>query len=142
MAKQELRTRQTNLTSPGASGQHVEQTYTVDDSFLPSPEELVAYQQINPDIVQLFIDASRKEQENRHSVEQQKISLLKEHSKNNHSINRLGMILAFSVIALGFAFSTLLIYMNKDIFGTIFAGATITSAAYIFLHHTKNKEQK
>ena len=139
MAKQEIKTRQTNVSTVDSSGRQVEQTFTVDDSFLPSPNELREYKEINPDIVKLLIESSRKEQEHRHTIDKQKMKEITRDSRSMHSINVLGMTFAFLIIFGGLLLSAYLIYLDKDIIGTIFAGATIVTAAGIFLNHSKNK---
>lgn len=48
MGKQELRQRETNVSTKEGVGKQLEQTFTVDDSALPSPHELEAYQRIDP----------------------------------------------------------------------------------------------
>lgn len=42
MGKQELRQRETNVATKEGVGKQLEQTFTVDDSALPSPQELEA----------------------------------------------------------------------------------------------------
>jgi len=137
MSKQELKTKQTNVSTVDSTGRQVEQILTFDDSFLPSPNELKEYKEINPDIVKLLIDASKKEQEHRHFIDKQKIKAINRDSSSLHSINVLGMIFAFLIIAGGLCLSAYLIQSNKDVIGTIFAGSTIVIAALTFLNHTK-----
>jgi len=139
MAKQELKTKQTNVTTFDANGHQVEQTFTVDDSFLPSPNELREYKEINPDIVNLLIDASKNEQQHRHYIDRQKIKAINKDSNSRHTINILGMTFAFLIIAGGLALSAYLIYLDKDVIGTVFAGSTIVVAAATFLNHVKKK---
>ena len=139
MSKQELKTKQTDVTTIGAKGQQVEQTITFDDSFLPSPNELREYREINPDIVKLLIEASKKEQEQRHYIDRQKMKAINKDSQSMHSINVIGMTFAFLIIAGGLGLSAYLIYLEKDVIGTIFAGATILTAAGTFLNHVKKR---
>ena len=139
MSKQELKTKQTNVTTVGVKGQEVEQTITFDDSFLPSPNELREYREINPEIVKLLIDASKSEQQHRHYIDRQKMKVINKDSTSMHTINMLGMTFAFIIIFGGLALSAYLIYLEKNIIGTIFAGTTIVTAAAIFLNHGKKK---
>jgi len=137
MSKQELKTTKTDVSTIDVKGQHVQQILTVDDSFLPSPDELRAYKDINPEIVKLLIDASKNEQLHRHYIDKQKIKAVNKDSKSIHFINILGMTFAFLVIIGGLAISAYLIYLEKNITGTIFAGATILTASVTFLNHVK-----
>lgn len=43
MGKQELKQRETQVATGDGVGKQLEQTYTVDDNCLPSPQELAAY---------------------------------------------------------------------------------------------------
>lgn len=142
MSKQELKTKQTNVSTIDTRGQQLEQTITFDDSFLPSPNELREYKEINPDIVKLLIEASREEQKHRHYIDNQKIKAINKDSSSMHNINVLGMIFAFLIMAFGLALSAYLIYLDKILTGTVFGGATIIMAATTFLNHVKKKEGK
>ena len=139
MAKQEIRTTQTNVHTPDANGQQLEQTFTVEDSFLPSPVELKAYLEINPAIVELLIKASKEEQVHRHYMDRQKIKTINRDSRSVHIINLTGMFLAFLVMITGMALSAYLIYKGMDITGTMFGGATIIMAVFAFLKQAKKK---
>jgi len=140
MTKRELKTKQTNLSTNDASGHQVEEIFTIDDNFLPSPQELIQYKEINPDIVKLLLDASEREQIHRHFIDKQKMKVIYKDSRSMHSINILGMIFAFIVILSGLALSAYLIHLEKNTIGTIFAGSTIIIAAAIFLNHSKKRE--
>ena len=142
MAKQKLITKQTNLSAPGANGQQLEQTFTVDDSFLPSPEELQRYKEINPDIVKLLIDASRNEQDHRHHIDRLKMKTIKKEGNMVHVVNITGMALAFIIMIAGLGLSAFLVYKEKEIVGTIFAGATILIAVTTFLNHVKDEKKR
>ena len=72
MAKQQIQQKETVVAGQGGVGQQVEKTYTVDDNTLPSPQELAAYKDIDPRIVQFLMDASVKEQEHRHNMDKLK----------------------------------------------------------------------
>lgn len=46
MGKQELKQRETQVATGDGVGKQLEQTFTVDDNCLPSPQELAAYKSI------------------------------------------------------------------------------------------------
>lgn len=60
MGKQELKRKETAVVSPNGEGKQYEQTLTVDDTCLPSAEELTAYQAIDPNIVTFLMMYQRK----------------------------------------------------------------------------------
>lgn len=76
MGKQELKQRETQVATGDGVGKQLEQTYTVDDNCLPSPQELAAYKNIDPRIVDYLINASVKEQDHRHKMDSNKLLLL------------------------------------------------------------------
>ena len=63
MGKHELKQRETQVATNNGVGKEMEQTITVDDNCLPSPQELAAYKEIDPRIVDYLINASVKEQD-------------------------------------------------------------------------------
>ena len=77
MGKQEIKQKETQVSTNGGIGKQLEQTFTVDDNCLPSPGELQAYKNIDPRIVDYLIDASVKEQTHRHAMDKQKLQIIK-----------------------------------------------------------------
>jgi uncharacterized membrane protein len=78
MSKQQLKHRETSIsTESGHTGRELEQTITVDDNNLPSPQELVEYKAVDPRIIDFLLDASVKEQGHRHEVDIAKLSIIK-----------------------------------------------------------------
>ena len=98
MGKQELRTTKTQVRNHNSEGEQVHHTLTLDDSLLPSPEELQKYKEIDSDIVKLLIDATRKEQDHRHFSEKQEYNIVNRDIKARHTVNIFGMCLAFLII--------------------------------------------
>lgn len=54
MAKQVVNQRETQVATQDGVGKQVVQTFTVDDTCLPSPDELAAYQKVDPNIIPFF----------------------------------------------------------------------------------------
>ncbi len=61
MSKQQILQRRTEVPTQDGVGKQLENSLTVDDSYLPSPQELAAYKEINPDIVKFLIDSAASE---------------------------------------------------------------------------------
>ena len=80
MAKQEIKQRETQVATGNGVGKELERIYTVDDNSLPSPSELLAYQQIDPRIIDYLITSSEKEQDHRHRMDKDKMLILKRES--------------------------------------------------------------
>ena len=77
MAKQQIQQKETVVAGQGGVGQQLERTYTVDDNSLPSPQELAAYKEIDPQIVTFLMEASVKEQDHRHKMDKVKFDLVR-----------------------------------------------------------------
>ena len=134
MAKQEIKQRETQVSTNGGSiGKQLEQTYTVDDNCLPSPQELEEYKRIDPRIVDLLIDSSRKEQEYRHRIEHEKIKIIKLTERRGARINWWGMFFAFFCIVVLSGVTAYALYLDRIWFAGIMGGATILSIASIFI---------
>ncbi len=96
MGKQELKRKETAVVSPNGEGKQYEQTLTVDDTCLPSAEELTAYQAIDPNIVTFLMDVSKKEQEHRHKMERDKLRVVDKNERRVFRVNWWGMFFCFS----------------------------------------------
>ena len=133
MAKTEFKNKQTQVAAQNSRGQQVEQTVIYDDSCLPTPQELSEYKAIDESIIIFLLETGRKEQEHRHKIDLEKIKSINKESRKIFSINWWGMFFAFIVMLSGFAFAAYLIYLDKNIIGTIFGGTSLIVAASIFV---------
>lgn len=87
MGKQSISRKETQVSMGDSTGKQLEQTVSVDDNSLPSPQELAQYQQIDPDIVRFLIETSVKEQAHRHRMDDEKMKLLKNSERKNTRMN-------------------------------------------------------
>lgn len=76
MSKQNIRTTHTEVKAGEAIGTQLEQTVLFDDLSLPSPQELREYNAINPKLVEFLLEQTKKEQEHRHRLDNQKMKIL------------------------------------------------------------------
>lgn len=142
MAKQEVKTKRTQLSSREANGDQLEQTITVDDNCLPSPAELAQYQQLDPNIIPFLIETTKKEQEFRHKHEANKLKIYDKTGRRDFRLDMLGMLLAALIMFAGIGLAALLIYYEKIVTGSIFGGTTLIIAASIFIQRSKPAETK
>ena len=96
MGKQELKRKETAVVSPNGEGKQYEQTLTVDDTCLPSAEELTAYQAIDPNIVTFLMDVSKKEQEHRHKMERDKLRVVDKNERRVFRLCKLNCVMLYS----------------------------------------------
>lgn len=142
MGKQELRQRETNVATSEGVGKQLEQTITVDDSALPSPQELEAYKQIDPRIVDLLIDNTRKEQQHRHETDLIKLKILRRSESRNERRNFWGMTFAFLSVALFVGLAGLALYLDHPWFASISAFASLVTIVSIFVDTGKAGQKK
>lgn len=141
MAKQELKQRETQVATSDGLGKQLEQTYIVDDSSLPSPQELVAYKSIDPRIVDYLISASVKEQDHRHTMDKEKLKLLRKTDRRDGRINWWGMCFAFLSIVVMIALAGYALYLDKPWFAGIMGATTLVSVASVFVKANDNKNK-
>lgn len=113
MGKQELKRKETAVVSPNGEGKQYEQTLTVDDTCLPSAEELTAYQAIDPNIVTFLMDVSKKEQEHRHKMERDKLRVVDKNERRVFRVNWWGMFFAFLSIVVLVGLSGYALYLDS-----------------------------
>lgn len=93
---------------------------------LPTPEEMVKYNEAIPDAANRILIMAEKEQSFRHQSENRIIDkVLKSNSR--------GQILAF-IIAIGYGnWSMVIIYLGNTITGSVFSGATLITLVSLFI---------
>lgn len=140
MSKKLLKQKETQVSAgDGSLGRQIEQTLTVDDMCLPSPQELAAYNEINPQIVKFLISASVKEQEHRHEMDIKKIETIRREEKRTYRINIIGMTFAFLLLAALLSLAAFMLYLGHKWFASFFGLTTIISAISLFIMPQKNK---
>ena len=117
----------------------MEQTITVDDNCLPSPQELAAYKEIDPRIVDYLINASVKEQEHRHRMDNNKISIIRRSDRRDGRMNWWGMCFAFLSIVVMVVLAGYALYLDKHLFAGFMGARTLISIASIFINSNDSK---
>ena len=138
MTKQQINQKETNLNASEGIGKQYEQTLTVDDSTLPSPQELSDYKKVDPRIVELLMDASKKEQEHRHKTEDEKIQIIRSSDANLTRMNWWGMFFAFLALLTLVGLSAYALYLDKQWFAGIFGFAAVVSIISLFISAGKH----
>jgi uncharacterized membrane protein len=117
MAKQEIKSKQTNIVDKtGAQGHQVEQTLTVDDNCLPQASELIQYKDIDVNIIPFIIETTKKEQQFRHDFEKRRLKVFHKGNRREYLINWWGMFFACLVMLSGLGLAAFLIYNDKNHF--------------------------
>lgn len=139
MSKKELKQRETNLSNGLSVGKELEQTITVDDSFLPSPAELDAYKQVDPKIVDLLCEMSRKEQEGRHNLDKARMKAIRKAESRAFRINIWGMVFAFFALVVMMGVTAWALYLDRPWIATLFGVISASSILGLFLAPKANK---
>ena len=142
MGKQELRKRETNVTTSTGMGKQVEQTITVDDSALPSPQELDAYKRIDPRIVDMLIENTRKEQQHRHETDKIKLKILRRSESRTERMNFWGMTFAFLSVGLFVGLTAWSLYLDHPWFAGLSAFTALITIVSIFVDTGKQSNKK
>jgi uncharacterized membrane protein len=133
MAKQEIKRKETHIATHDGVGKLSEQSVTVDDNCLPSPQELEAYKLVDPRIIDHLLAASEKEQAFRHKFEIEKIKIIKSVERRSARMNWWGMLFAFLCIASFMAVTAYALYLDRLWLAGIMGGAAIVSIVSIFI---------
>lgn len=142
MGKHSISRRETEVSMGDSIGKQLEQTVSVDDNSLPSPQELELYQQIDPNIIPFLIKTSIKEQEHRHNMDNEKMKILKNSERKNGRMNWWGMFFAFLSLILFMGVAAFALYLDKPWFAGIFGGTAILSVISTFVHAGKDTLSK
>jgi uncharacterized membrane protein len=125
MTKQQQQTRMAVNRTQGAIEQHT----IIDDSLIPSAEELQKLKDVDPSIVQWILDHADKEQQARISFNENKIKI----AKSEHAIVKSSLWLAFAVLIAGMAMSSIFVWSGQEIAGTVFGGISMVVCVQSFL---------
>lgn len=144
MGKQEIKQKETQVSTEQGVGKQLEQTYTVDDNCLPSTQELEAYKQIDPRIVDYLIDASIKEQSHRHKMDEKKLQIISKADGRTGRMNWWGMFFAFLCLIAFLTVAAYALYLDKPWLATFLGGTAIVSIISIFVNkdNSENKASK
>lgn len=142
MAKQQINQKETQVSTSQGAAKQIEQTLTVDDNALPSPQELAAYQQIDPRIVDHLMELAKKEQEHRHDLDNQKMKMIRRTESRSERMNFWGMTFAFLCMVLFIGLTAFALYLNNPWFAGFFGLTSLISIISIFINAGKNIDNK
>lgn len=117
----------------------VEQNTILDDSLLPSADELSKLNAVSPNILPWIMERTAIEQDARIKFNQDRIRLAKGEQNSTFTYNLIALILAFVIVLAFIASSLYLIIKGYSTAGTLFMGATLVSIIAYFL---KSKNEK
>ena len=139
MGKQQINRKETKVATQEGMGQQYEQIVTVDDNTLPSAQELADYKSVDPRIVEFLMETSKKEQEHRHKIEDEKVKILKHSETRVSNMNWWGMFFAFLVLITLVGLAAYALYLDMQWFAGIFGLSAVVSILSVFVDAGKKK---
>lgn len=106
---------------------------------IPPPALLGQYEEILPGMADRILQMAERQESHRHGIEKQAVTA---------EINRgyLGMASGFLVAICGLSIGGILLYGNKVVEGSVFAGVTLVSLVAVFVYgankRSREREQK
>lgn len=121
------------VSTAQGTGQQLEQTLTVEDSVLPSPQEIEKYKNLDPRFVDLFIELTKNEQLSRHNKEKEGLDIIKTEQSNDFNINKRGMNYAFGTVILFVALAAFALYLDHPWFAGVSGFLSLSAVISMFL---------
>ena len=110
----------------------VEQKTIVDDSMLPTAEELAKLKEVKPELVDWVMVRAEKEQDARIEFNKDRVRLAKTELGGTIWVNVISLLFAFLIVLGGMAATLWALREGLTVAGTIFAGTTLVGAAALF----------
>lgn len=129
-------------TGVRANNRGVELREEIDDSPLPSAQELEKYNSVSPEVLPFILRVAEKEQQYRHDINSRSMTEVEQDGIRTFKLNKTGLILAFIICMSGFLLGTWLIYKGKTIEGSIFAGTTFVLIISRFIGQHKREHNQ
>ncbi len=148
MAKSQVSVRQTKVETQQGTGQHLEHTQVFDDNFLQDSEELEKIKAVDPRLIDLIIECTKKEQDFRHKNVLERNRIVSQNARGERRINFVGLFFSFSYLVFGTYYSFQLIFAGNEILGSVFSGVMLLSAASmlanrkVFIRNEKPPSEK
>ena len=140
MAKKEISSKVTRLD--GEAALQAEQTLTVNDCVLPTPAEMAAYREIDPNLITFLQEYTSREQQHRHETDKMKLKMVQRSEGKSERTNFWGMFFAFLALLAIIAVCAYALYLDKPWFAGIVGGTVIVSVISLFVNGGKDKHGK
>lgn len=114
----------------------VQQTTTIDDSLLPSADELAKLREINPTIVEWTMKRAEKEQDARIEFNFKNLHLLE---KEINTTAR-SLFYSFIIAIISLILAAVFVWADKEIAGSAFGIISITAIIQAFLRFGRNSK--
>lgn len=137
MAKKSIKQQHTEVHTSTGLAQNTEVSVVSDDSILPSPADLQAYQAIHPGFVEYFITIASKEQEHRHSIEKQNVDIIQAHVKAEANARKSSLWFAFILMLAFCLLGAFMIYIGHEYIGGSSFFVSLVSSLGLFLPSKK-----
>jgi len=142
MSQQKRSIKQTNLQTHTAAGHQLEHTEVFDDNLLPDAAEIERLQKLDPSILEWLKKRAEKEQDFRHDSFSKRAEIISLNERSNRTLNLFGLMAAFVIFLVGMLAGGYLILKDHSVTGSLFCGATLLSAAGLFINRQQKVREK
>ncbi len=143
MVKRQINQTEIEVTTKEGVDKRVEHTLIVDDSVMPSPDELRVYKEIDPRFIDHFLEMTKAEQTHRHRIAEQKLSIIDRTESSEERMNLWGMSFAFMSLVLFIGITAYALYLDSPWFAGFFAVSSVVTIISIFVKAgSKNRDSQ
>ena len=110
---------------------------------LPTPADFALYGDVMPDAPERILAMAEKEQEHRHQIDNDQISILKSKQDAENKESMIGLIAGIAFVGIFFLFGCYLIVIGKPVSGWVSVGTSVLFVVKAMIDRDKkNKYQK
>lgn len=113
----------------------------IDDSLLPSADELEKLNSISKSILPWIMERTEKEQDARIDFNRERMNLAKNEQKQRFRYDMTALMFAFVIVLIFIGAAIYLIANEKYVSGSIFGGAVVVLLVKYFISSSKQKQQ-
>lgn len=114
-----------------------EEHIVIDNSPMPTAEELAKYKEVDPELVAYFQQLTDEERRLRHEVTRKSVDLLEVDNKRGHTERLLGQVFAFLSLLVFLAITAWALYLDKPWLAGIFSTFSLAGIVSAFINGKK-----
>lgn len=137
MSKNTVKRTQATVQRADTIGTLNEEHIVIDNSLMPSAEELAKYKEIDPDLVRYFQRITDEERNLRHEATRQSLELLTIDNERRHRERMRGQILAFLSLLFFLGITALALYLGQSWLAGLFSTLSIAGIVSAFINGKK-----
>lgn len=113
-----------------------------DDCPIPHPEELQRFKDVDPRLVEFFMEQSRQEQIQRHKAEDQRMGIIRDVSRQEYRVSISGLVIMLVALVTLALLSAYCLYLGHNVAGISLAAVDLVGGLSVFSAVIKNFQDK